>query len=428
MADVAVIGLGQLGLPLAAALVGQGFEVVGVDTDQRARLIANRQIPFLPPEPGLAERLAISRGGRRGLTAIASGRQAVKAAPITIVMVNTPSDLDGGFSLRHVLAVCVEVGEGLREKGDYHVVIISSTVMPGSCEGPIRDILEVSSGKTAGEDFGLCYCPEFIALGNAVEGFLRPDFVVIGSSDPRSRSVVTAMYNQLCVNDPPVYHMSMISAEIAKIGLNVAVVSKMTMAAQVTWMCQCYPGADADDVLRAIAADERIGEAFFSRILWPGGPCFPRDSQAFVRAALKVGQTVPVAEATANYLHAQVAEMGALVQTHAQKGRVGVLGLTYKLGVDSTVGSYGLALVRELIQRGLTVEACDPRVPQCFGRPTLSLGDIVASSETLAVTVERPEFKALENMDLSGKTVVDCRGFLDEDKISAKYVRQGRGI
>jgi UDPglucose 6-dehydrogenase len=312
----------------------------------------------------------------------------------------------------------------LRNRDDYHTVIISSTVMPGDCDGPVREALEKASGKKVGKSLGLCCCPEFVALGNILHGFLEPDFVVIGASDIKADFQAQNLYRRLCLNDPPVHHMSLTSAEIAKIGLNVAVVTKMAMAAQITWICQRYPGANADAVLAAIGDDSRIGRSFFARTLWPGGPCFPRDSASFIAAARRVDQPVPVAEGTHTYLQVQIAEMASWLEALADGGRmrIGVLGLTYKAGVSVTDDSYGLALADLLRQRGQKVKVCDPHVPK-----TMSLKDTVTTSDVLVVTVDHAEFRALEEMDLQGKVVVDCRGFLNEDRISGRYVHQGRG-
>jgi UDPglucose 6-dehydrogenase len=414
---IAVIGLGRLGFPLAVALAHRGFKVIGVDIDPEVIEAVNaHRIPEHICEPGLQEML----DGTENLIGTMDMEAAV-FAPISIVMVNTPSRDDGSFSLMHVLTVCQALGVHLQNRDAYHTVIISSTVMPGDCDGPIREALEEASGRKVGKDLGLCCCPEFVALGNILRGFLEPDFVIIGASDIKADFQAQSLYKQFCLNDPPIHNMSLTSAEIAKIGLNVAVVTKMAMAAQLTWLCQRYPGADADAVLAAIGDDSRIGRSYFTKTLWPGGPCFPRDSASFIAAARKVGQPVPVAEGTDAYLWLQIAEMADWLESFG--GRIGILGLTYKAGVSVTDDSYGLALADLLRQRGQKVKVCDPHVPE-----TMSLKDIVNTSDVLVVTVGHAEFQALEKMDLRGKIVVDCRGFLDENKISGQYVRQGRGV
>ena len=427
MDKIAVIGLGRLGLPLAVTLAHRGFKVMGIDINAEVvEAIDARRVPSHIYESGLQEMLEETER-----LIATTDMESATFMPVSIVMVNTPSEPDGSFSLKYVLGVCRELGAALRGRDAYHLVVIGSTVNPGDCGGPIREALEEASGRKVGKTLGLCYCPEFVALGNIIRGFLEPDFVLIGASDIRAAHLLAGIYKRFCLNDPPIIRMSLVSAEIAKIALNVAVVTKMAMAAQITWMCQRYPGADADAVLQAIGNDFRIGHPFFSKTLWPGGPCFPRDSVSFIAAARKVDQPVPVAEGTHAYLQVQIAEMADWIKTLAGDGQIAILGLTYKAGVTVTDDSYGPILAERLTEMGHEVNVCDPHVVQIEingkTREPLSLEETVAISDVLVVTVDHAEFKALEEMDLRGKIVVDCRGFLDEDKISGQYVRQGRG-
>ena len=427
MDKIAVIGLGRLGLPLAVALAHRGFKVMGIEIDPEVVEAVNaRRVPEHIYEPGLQEML-----GETERLIATTDMESAAFMLASIIMVNTPSEPDGAFSLEYVLNVCRELGTALQGRDSYHLVVIGSTVNPGDCNGPIREALEENSGRKVGKNLGLCYCPEFVALGNVIRGFLEPDFVLVGAPDVRAAFLLTGLYKKFCLNDPPIIRMSPVSAEIAKIALNVAVVTKMAMAAQITWMCQRYPGADADMVLQAIGNDFRVGHSFFSRTLWPGGPCFPRDSISFIAAARKVGQPVPVAEGTHAYLQVQIAEMADWIKTLAGDGQIAILGLTYKAGVTVTDDSYGPILTERLIQMGYGVNVCDPHVVRVEingeTREPLPLEETVAISDVLVVTVDHAEFKALEEMNLQDKIVVDCRGFLDEDKISGQYVRQGWG-
>ncbi|HMK21457.1 MAG TPA: NAD(P)-binding domain-containing protein, partial [Terriglobales bacterium] len=155
----AVIGLGKLGSPLAACLTAKGLTVVGVDHDPRKIEAINQRQPPVH-EPGLGELLAQTAGR---LTAIGDIEAAVHDTDITFIVVSTPSDASGGFSLRYVEPVCEAIGRALAKKSDYHVVVLTSTVMPGTTGGRVRELLEKVSGKRVGQDFGLCYSPEFIA-------------------------------------------------------------------------------------------------------------------------------------------------------------------------------------------------------------------------------------------------------------------------
>ena len=179
---VSVVGLGKLGLPLAACIAARGFQVVGVDCDARkvADLNLGRAATF---EPQLEETIRCSAERIRAVQDIES---AVALSEITFVVVATPSEDDGSFSLRYVLSACEDIGRALRTKHSHHLVVLTSTVMPGSTGGIVRETLEKASDKRVGRDFGLCYSPEFIALGSVIHDLLHPDFLLIGESDPHS--------------------------------------------------------------------------------------------------------------------------------------------------------------------------------------------------------------------------------------------------
>src|SRR6266571_5188071 len=179
---VSVIGLGKLGAPLAAVIAHRGHIVIGADLNPEfVRQINDGKAPV--EETGLQQMID---GCRSHLSATTDTQEAVAQTELSHVIVPTPSGPDGTFSLRHVLDAVAPIGAALREKTGFHVVALTSTVMPGHTAGKVLPALEKASGKRCGTDFGLCYNPEFIALGNVIDGLLHPDFVLIGESDPRS--------------------------------------------------------------------------------------------------------------------------------------------------------------------------------------------------------------------------------------------------
>src|SRR5713226_2644794 len=182
ISSVSVIGLGKLGSPMAACFAACGFAVHAVDLNPQKVNAINRGVPPVH-EPGLVELLAEAAGR---VFASKDIEAAVSASDVTFVVVATPSEPDGGFSLRYAIPSCESIGRALRTKSAYHVVAITSTVMPGSMSGPIKSALERASGKRCGVDFGLCYNPEFIALGTVIRDFYYPDFLLIGESDARA--------------------------------------------------------------------------------------------------------------------------------------------------------------------------------------------------------------------------------------------------
>src|SRR5262249_37283764 len=154
------------------------------------------------------------------------------------IVVATPSDAGGAFSLRYVLPVCEAIGRALRTKQDFHLVVLTSTVMPGTTGGEVRSTLEKVSGKRAGRDFGLCYGPEFIALGSVIHDFMNPDFVLIGESDPRSGAILESLYKEVCENTPSVARMSFVNAEVTKLAVNTYVTAKISYANMLARICE----------------------------------------------------------------------------------------------------------------------------------------------------------------------------------------------
>src|SRR5713101_6818887 len=198
LSSVSVVGLGQLIEEMAGCLHAIGFSLHALQMNQQKVEAISRGVPPVHA-PGLAELLTES-GGR--LSATNDIEAAVSASDATFVVVATPSEPDGGFSLRYAIPTCESIGRALRTKSAYHVVVITSTVMPGSLGGQIKSALERASGKRCAADFGLCYNPEFIALGTVIRDFYHPDFLLIGESDSRAGDVLSELYKRTCKNTP----------------------------------------------------------------------------------------------------------------------------------------------------------------------------------------------------------------------------------
>jgi UDPglucose 6-dehydrogenase len=408
-----VIGLGKLGAPLAACLAAKGLTVIGVDNDPgKVEAINHGQAPV--HEPGLTELLAQTRGR---LTAVGQIESAVFQTQITFIVVSTPSEPDGGFSLRYVEPVCQAIGRALAKKDEYHVVCLTSTVMPGTTGGAVRDILEKSSGKRAGQGFGLCYSPEFIALGSVIRDFLNPDMLLIGESDPRAGDVLQSLYAQVCENRPAVARMAFVNAEIAKLAVNAYVTTKISFANLLARISEKLPGANVDVVTAALGLDTRIGGKYLKGAVSYGGPCFPRDNLALAALARRLGVPPDMTQTVDSFNRSQTHWLAGLVEHHA-KGPVGILGLTYKPGTDVVEEAVGFLLAKELAGRNVEVLAYDPGLTQNRTRTTDgirfadSAAECIAQSDLVVLATPWPEFAAIPAEQWarpgSPRTVVDC--------------------
>ena len=185
-----------------------------------------------------------------------------------------------------------------KQRKPYHLFVITSTVSPGTREENIIPLIEAMSGKKLSIDFGVCYTPEFVALGSVINDSLNPDMVLIGESDRRAGDGVEHIYAQVCENKPYIARMSIISAEVMKLSLNSYVTMKISFANTLASLCERIPGADVDAITNALGADKRISPYYLKGGLSFGGPCFPRDNRLLAYTARQAGLEAPLAEAS----------------------------------------------------------------------------------------------------------------------------------
>ncbi len=354
---ISVVGLGKLGAPLSAVLASKGFTVVGVDLNHELVSALNEgRAPV--HEPRLQE--LIDQNAPR-LSATGDIQEAVTATDVTFVIVPTPSDATGRFSNAAVVSAMKTIGTALAAKQGYHLVVITSTVMPGSTGGEIQAALEQHSGRDIGPELGLCYNPEFIALGSVVRDMLQPDMILIGESDAKAGDLLEGIYAQSCENSPAIRRMNFVNAELTKIAVNTFVTTKISYANMLADICDRLPEADVDVVTRAVGADSRIGVKYLKGATGYGGPCFPRDNVAFSALARGLGARTELAEATDSINRYQIERvLGAIDARGVESGPIGVLGLSYKPDTAVVEESHGVALVQRLLDLGRRVIVFDP--------------------------------------------------------------------
>jgi UDPglucose 6-dehydrogenase len=439
LTSVSVIGLGKLGAPLAACFAARGFNVHAVDINPQKVDSINRGVPPVH-EPGLAELLRES-GGR--LSATRDIEPAVRASDATFVVVATPSEQDGGFSLRYALPTCEAIGRALATKKTFHLVVLTSTVMPGSTGGAVKAALERASGKRCGADFGLCYSPEFIALGTVIRDFYYPDFLLIGESDARSGEMLSELYKRTCKNSPPIARMNFINAEITKLAVNTYITTKISYANMLARLCEKLPEADVNVVTDALGLDTRIGAKYLKGAVSYGGPCFPRDNRAMAALASRVGASSGLAEATDVFNRAQIKSLAETVKSHHTGGTIGILGLTYKPNTDVTEESFGLLLAQELSAANLPVIVFDPSADagralssQKSVRIAGSAQECIAEANVVVLATPWQEFRDLPSStwlrppEAEPRVVIDCwRALSHLDGLEGlTYVKLGSGV
>ena len=265
---LSVFGLGKLGSSMLVSFAHQGWNVIGVDINEDNVEKINKGIT--PIEEPLVQEYLTKNADK--ISATIDAEYAVKNSSTSFIVVPTPSMDNGKFSTRYVQNALENIAKALKTKEEYHLIVITSTILPGDT-ARLKKVIEKISGKVLNVDFGLCYNPDFIALGKVVHDFLNPDMVLIGESDRRAGEVLEGIHRVLVDNMPPIYRMSWENAELAKISLNSYCTMKITFANVIGEICENMPGGDAERVLRAIGSDARIGHKYFKPGLGWSGPC-----------------------------------------------------------------------------------------------------------------------------------------------------------
>jgi UDPglucose 6-dehydrogenase len=427
------VGLGKLGLCMATCLAVKGNRVIGIDINKAVvDLVGMGVSPIV--EPGLQE--YITRASRN-LSTTQDHREAVEQTDITYIMVATPSTGEGSFSNRYVEIALQSLAEDLgRSKKKFHIFVISCTVMPGSIAGSFIPLIEKASGRQLNKGFAICYDPDFVALGSVIHDYLNPDFVVIGESSPEAGERVAAIHRGLCDNNPPLFRMPLIDAEITKVALNCYICTKISFANALANLCEKIPGANVDNVTRAIGSDKRISPYYLRGGLSYGGTCFPRDTVAFKAASKKFGyrdELIEAVDRVNEYQHEHLLDLTLQCIEAAGDNKVSILGLAFKPDTPVVEESPSLRLIGSLLERGVQVSTYDPLAVEntraIFGDRigyADSVRNCMAQSGVTVITIMDSEFKQIDDSMITREptTIIDCWRILEPSRFAkeVKYV------
>ncbi len=432
---LSVVGLGKLGACLAACLASKGFETLGLDINKNVvDTINNRKAPVV--EPGLQELLATVKDR---LVATSDFENVISNSDVTFLVTPTPSEPDGHFSERYLNSALESLAAALKKNSkEYHLFVITSTVSPGATQESLIPLIERRSSRKLNRGFGVCYNPEFIALGTVIRDFLNPDLILIGESDQRAGNQLAKIYESVSENKPYIARMSLVSAEIMKISLNSYITMKISFANTLANICETIPGADVDAISRALGADKRISPYYIRGGLAFGGPCFPRDNKAFVNFARKFGHEAKLAEATDEVNEYQIHHLKDLVLKHLPDDRkASILGLAYKPNTPVIEESAAIKLIEELLAKDVKITVYDPlamdNTKLVFGDALTyasSLRECLSGSSCSVFTLPYDEFRTVDDSFVTGNptTIVDCWRIIDPTKLGkkAKYIAVGK--
>ena len=366
-ASISVFGLGYVGSVTAACFAYAGHRVVGVDLNPgKVAMMAEGRSPIV--EARMDELVAEAHKACR-LHATLDPCAAIQESDISFICVGTPSLPNGKLDLGHVEHVASEIGRGLKLKNSFHVIVLRSTVLPGTTESLVIPALEKASGKREGSDFAVCYNPEFMREASAVSDFLNPPYTIIGARDPKHRAPMRKLYEEL---PGQLFETSLRVAEMAKYVSNVFHAVKVCFANEIGTLCKGL-GVNAEDVTGIFTSDTKlnISAAYLSPGFAFGGSCLPKDLRALTYKAKELDLGLPLLESIlpSNAVHLD-RTIDAILSTNRKK--IAMLGLSFKAGTDDLRESPQVQLVKRLLGEGCQIRLWDRDV---------SLGRLAGSNQ-----------------------------------------------
>jgi len=357
MATISVFGLGYVGCVLAACLAERGHNVIGVDVNTMKVESLNRgESPLI--EPGLGDLIHKNVNAGR-LKATQDTEWAVLNSDLSFICVGTPSNANGSLNTDYVTRVCEDIGSGLTKKNAFHIVVVRSTLLPGTTEEMLQPILENCSGKTTGIGFGLGYNPEFLREGTSIKDFFDPPYTVIGADDEKVMEAVKQVYSML---DAPLIEVPIKVAEMVKYVNNAFHALKVTFANEIGSICK-QQNIDSHQVMEIFCMDRKLNLSPY--YLKPGfafgGSCLPKDLRALLYHSRKLDMHLPVLEAILPSNELQIAHAYQLIRQTGCK-KIGVLGLSFKEGTDDLRESPMVELIEHLVGKGYQVKVYDKNV------------------------------------------------------------------
>lgn len=416
---VSIFGLGYVGAVSAACLAGDGHDVVGVDPNPtKVDLINAGRSPVIEDA---VDGLVSAGVADRHLRATTSCDKAVKDTDLAFVCVGTPSQSNGSLDLRYVRRVCEDIGNALRDRDDFFVVVLRSTLLPGTTMEVAIPVLEERSGKRVGRDFGVCVHPEFLREGSAVRDYRQPPKVVIGASDARSRALLTQIAEQ---PPAPTVQTEIPIAEMVKYADNTWHAVKVAFANEIGSLAKAQ-GIDGRAVMEIFRTDEKLNlsGAYLRPGFAFGGSCLPKDVRAMTYRGRTLDLELPLIESVLPSNTQHLRRAYRLVTSEGHR-RIGILGLSFKAGTDDLRESPTVELVEWLIGKGHDLTIYDPNVSMAklmganreyiinqiphisklmVDRPE----DLFEQAETIVVGTDDPEYRTVLDRFAERHRIID---------------------
>ena len=432
---IAVIGLGFVGLSLTSVLASKKFNVIGIDVDkEKCRKISNGISPFFEPE--LEKTL---KKGLKNKLHIESDISAVLDCDLIFVTVGTPQNKTGGIELSIIKKAMTSLGKNIRNSKKEHIILIKSTVVPGTIKDVILPILENNSKKKAGKDFGLISNPEFLQESTAIRDTEFPHAVVLGGYKTKFMKDMEKFFTKLHPKTPIIITNHQ-TAEMIKYANNSFLATKISFINQLSNICQKIPGANIDDIAKTIGLDPRIGGLFLNAGPGYGGSCLPKDMKALINFAKITGVKPTLLNAVEDVNVKQLEEIISIAKKKLgglESKKITILGTSFKPNTDDIRDSIAIELIKKFLKRRVKVTVHDPRAIEntknMFKNKinyAKSIPDAILGSQCIIIMTQWKQYEKLTNKDfkqMKKKMIIDCRRMLSEKQLDVDYYAIGLG-
>ena len=428
---ISVVGLGYVGAVCSAALANEGHQVIGMDIDQvKVDLINSGKSPIVEKDLDEYIQRNVNAGRLRATTDL---KEAIQNSDITFIAVGTPSKENGNIDLTYIKSAAQSIGEVLKEKDGFHIVVMRSTVLPGTGLNVVVPTIEEHSGKKLAKDFGYASNPEFLRESTAIWDFYHPPKTVIGASDEKTANTLEELYSFIDQNEAPLFKTEIQVAEMVKYADNSWHAVKVTFGNEIGMICSRL-GIDSHKVMKIFVSDRKLNISPYYLIpgFAFGGSCLPKDVKAITYKAKEVDEKTPLLNSLMESNEYQIKRVFNHYIKPLRKKKVAILGLSFKAGTDDLRESPILELAEILIGKGYYVKIFDENVVKAREsgaakallendlhhineRLSNDFDAVVNDSEILVIGNKDERFKGLDEK-YKDKIVVDVAAI--EDKIS----------
>ncbi|MFQ6123238.1 MAG: UDP-glucose dehydrogenase family protein [Candidatus Heimdallarchaeota archaeon] len=439
--QVSLVGMGFVGLTTAVFFASRGIPVTGIDIDaEKIQMMRKATLPFYEENLEPLIKNTIQKGLLKLTTAY---EPAITETDMTMIAVGTPSNALGQIDLSYIKAAAHSIGQALRRKEEWHLVVVKSTVIPGTTRKIVGKIISKESGKAVGRDIGLCSNPEFLREGSALKDSMNPDRIVIGEYDNKSGQILETFYETIYAGQTKILRQDLETAEMVKYVANSFLALKISFVNEIANICEQIPGMDVYEVMKGVTSDFRINPHFFDAGLGFGGSCLPKDVSALLNFAKEQGYSAPLLHGILRVNSHQPHHVVKIVETllgGLKDKKIAILGLAFKKNTDDMREAPSIQLIKQLHENGASrIFVTDPKAEKEAKRifhNTVHYGSVKECLNKAAACIlvtDWPEYKNIspqmfQSLMVEPRLLLDGRRFFDPSSYDGLVTYRGIGL